>query len=152
MGMCLAATAVFVYWQLQIMDSYNFRKEFLTRYGTDYERAEKELGKSTRTLKRYVQKNYCDSTVRILLAHLQDKLIHPQWEDCYWTPEGHIKTPFGLTRYSDVLLVHRYKWHSETASQKIKQLKQNEDEKEEYLDTLQDKLLETLGFLAQRKA
>ena len=111
------------------MDSYDFTREFGIRYGSDYERAEKELGKSVRTLKRYVQKNECDSTVRILLFHLQNKLIHPQWDDCYWTPEGNIKTPFGLTKYSDVLLVHRYKWHSETASRKIKQMQQYEDEK-----------------------
>ena len=135
---------------------YSFKWEFSRRFGTDYESASKELGKSPRTLKRYVQQDECDQTVKILLSKLQNEFIHPNWDECYWLDDGNIRTPYGITKPSDIALVHRYKWHSQAASLKIKSLEKEIEElkngKESHFEKLENSLLETLGILAQRNA
>lgn len=130
---------------------FNFKQAFTNRYGSDFELASKELGKSVRTLKRYYQLDKCEPTVEILLELLNNQYVHPAWEDCYWRPDGHLNTPYGVTRYSDILLVHRYKWHSENASNQIKKLKSSQTEFDDYLEELQEHLLLALGKLASRK-
>lgn len=124
---------------------------FTQRYGANYELAAIELGKSERTLRRYVADNKCDETIRILLELLTNTYIHPKWQDCYWRPDGHIETPYGITRYSDILLVHRYKWHSENASYQLAKLKNSKQETDAYLDELQDHLSAVLTKLSMRK-
>ena len=94
---------------------YSFKHEFKKRYGSNYELASKELGKSVRTLQRYIKNNKCDLTVKYLLTSLNQEYIHPDWKSCYWRSDGNLNTPYGIVRYSDVLLVHRYKWHSKVS-------------------------------------
>lgn len=130
---------------------FSFRYEFIKRYGSNYELASTELGKSVRTLQRYYQADKCEPTVQILMQLLTQSYVHPSWHDCYWQPDGNLATPYGVTRYSDVLLVHRYKWHSENAGNQIKKLKNSQTELDDYLEELQEHLLLTLGKLENRK-
>ena len=124
---------------------------FTQRYGANYELAAIELGKSERTLRRHVAEYKCDETMRISLEHLTNSYIHPKWESCYWRPDGHIETPYGITRYSDILLVHRYKWHSQTATERLRRIESAQSETDEYLEELQEHMLLVLGKLATRK-
>lgn len=130
---------------------FDFKYEFIKRYGKDYELASIELGKSPRTLKRYLQCNECDLTVQYLLTMLNGQWVHPSWEHCYWRSDGHLNTPYGITRYSDVLLVHRYKWHSETANYNLKRIKHEQQSHDALFDDLQDQLSMILNKLHMRK-
>lgn len=130
---------------------FNFRSEFYKRYGNDYELASLELGKSTRTLQRYFSTNECDLTVQHLLTMLNGQWVHPTWDNCYWRSDGNLNTPYGVTRYSDVLLVHRYKWHSDAANHNLKRIKDKQLTHDAFLDDLQDQLTTVLSKLSVRR-
>lgn len=130
---------------------FNFKAEFYKRYGNNYELASLELGKSPRTLQRYFSINECDLTVQHLLTMLNGQWVHPAWEDCYWRSDGHLNTPYGVTRYSDVLLVHRYKWHSDAASINLKRIKDKQHTHDAFLDDLQDQLTAVLSKITVRR-
>ena len=130
---------------------FSFRYEFRKRYGTNYTQACAELGKSVRTLQRYYRSDKCDPSVKIILQLLNQNYVHPSWQDCYWRPDGNLSTPFGITTYSDILLVHRYKWHSKNASFQLNKLKNNHNDINESLQELQDLLSLSLSKIASRK-
>ena len=115
---------------------YSFKHEFKKRYGSNYELASKELGKSVRTLQRYIKNNKCDLTVKYLLTSLNQEYIHPDWKSCYWRSDGNLNTPYGIVRYSDVLLVHRYKWHSQVSGEQLRKLKELNSNSDAYIDDL----------------
>ncbi|WP_199775166.1 hypothetical protein, partial [Pseudoalteromonas sp. T1lg21] len=132
----------------------NFKLQFVTLFGYDYAKGAKELGVSERQVRRYLKANKATKPIEKLVEIMYRgymPLTGP-WSECRISREDNLLlTPWGKVKPSDVQLVHRYKWSARKSEKMYQQLKEEHSNIDEYMNALQDKLLDLVNDISNKK-
>lgn len=129
-----------------------FVKQLRAIYGYDYKKASNDLGVSERQVKRYIQTGKPTQTIKNLVAIIYRGYLPATgpWSQFRIRPDNLLETPWGLTRPSDVALVHRYKWTAKQTREQYEQLKADTSTNKQAMLDIQDSLLQIIGEISRK--
>lgn len=134
------------------MKDLDFIKNYNHLYYNNHKKAAKDLGVSYVTILNWLKKQDAPKAVKDLLA-IQARGYLPSsggWQYCYIDSNNELVTPYGKVSCGHLAFFHKYQWSAKHYADEYKKLKQKKDLDLDFMDDLQDRLLDLVGYISSK--